>query len=101
MTCLGPERTVRCRFQPAMLSEAPITREITQLLRRWKDGDREILSRLISLAYDDLHAIAEGYLRRERATHSLQATALVNELYLRLAQVKGPQISDRRHFFTF
>src|SRR5215471_8399512 len=41
MACLGPERTVRWRFQPAMLSEAPITREITQLLRRWKDGDRE------------------------------------------------------------
>jgi RNA polymerase sigma factor (TIGR02999 family) len=84
-----------------MPSEPPITHEITQLLRRWNKGDRQILSDLVSLAYDDLHTIAEGYLRRESSTHTLQATGLVSELYLRLARVNGAQISDRRHFYTF
>jgi RNA polymerase sigma factor (TIGR02999 family) len=56
---------------------------------------------LASLAYEDLHAIAIGYLRREDAGHTLQATGLVNELYLRLAQVRGVELSNRRHFYTF
>ena len=84
-----------------MDSESPPPREITRLLHRWKDGDREALASLASLAYDDLRAIATGYLRRESTGHTLQATALVNELYLRLARVKGIELVDRRHFYTF
>jgi len=84
-----------------MQSDAPVPREITQLLHRWKQGDREALASLASLAYDDLHAIAIGYLRREDPSHTLQATGLVNELYLRLARVRGAQFADRRHFYTF
>ncbi len=84
-----------------MSPEAPIPSEITRLLHRWKKGDRDALASLASLAYDDLHAIAAGYLRREGAGHTLQATGLVNELYLRLARLRGVQLTDRRHFFTF
>jgi len=58
-----------------MPSETPIPSEITRLLHRWKAGDREALASLASLAYEDLHAIASGYLRREDPGHTLQATA--------------------------
>jgi RNA polymerase sigma factor (TIGR02999 family) len=84
-----------------MPSETPIPSEITRLLHRWKAGDREALASLASLAYEDLHAIASGYLRREDPGHTLQATGLVNELYLRLSQVRGIQLTDRRHFYAF
>jgi RNA polymerase sigma factor (TIGR02999 family) len=70
-------------------------------LHRWKEGDRNALATLASLAYDDLHAIASGYLRREGSGHTLQATGLVNELYLRLSKVSGVQLTDRRHFYAF
>jgi RNA polymerase sigma factor (TIGR02999 family) len=84
-----------------MAAETPIPGEITRILHRWKTGDREALSSLASLAYPELRTIASGYLRRERAGHTLQATGLVNELYLRLTQVKNVQLADRRHFYTF
>jgi RNA polymerase sigma factor (TIGR02999 family) len=84
-----------------MSSEPPVTKEITRLLKRWKAGDREALASLASLAYDDLRKIASGYLRRESAGHTLQATGLVNELYLRLGAVKSVELTDRRHFYTF
>ena len=64
-------------------------------------GDREALASLASLAYNDLRSIAVGYLRREDPTHTLQATGLVNELYLRLAQVRRAEFLDRHHFFAF
>jgi len=84
-----------------MPADAPIPGEITVLLNRWGKGDREALTTLASLAYDDLRAIAEGYLRRENPNHTLQATGLVNELYLRLARQRNTQLVDRRHFFSF
>jgi RNA polymerase sigma factor (TIGR02999 family) len=84
-----------------MPPDAPIPSDITRLLHRWKGGDREALASLASLAYGDLHAIAVGYLRRESAGHTLQATGLVNELYVRLANVRGIQLTDRCHFYAF
>ncbi len=84
-----------------MPPQAPVQREITRLLHRWKDGDREALANLATLAYEDLHAIAIGYLRRENTGHTLQATGLVHELYLRLVQVRGVELTNRRHFYTF
>src|SRR6202022_4560563 len=84
-----------------MPPDAPVPSDITKLLHRWKEGDREALGALSSLAYDDLHAIASGYLRREGSGHTLQATGLVNELYLRLSKVSGVQLTDRRHFYAF
>jgi RNA polymerase sigma factor (TIGR02999 family) len=85
----------------SMPAETPLPGEITRILHRWKTGDQEALASLASLAYPELRAIASGYLRSERAGHTLQATGLVNELYLRLAQVKHIELADRRHFYTF
>ena len=84
-----------------MAAGPPIPREITLLLRRWKQGDRDALADLATAAYPDLRSIASGYLRRESPGHTLEATGLVNELYLRLAQVKSMTLNDRRHFFAF
>jgi RNA polymerase sigma factor (TIGR02999 family) len=81
--------------------EAPIPSEITRLLSQWKAGDREALQSVVNLAYDELHTIATGYFRREAPGHTLQATALVNELFVRLVQVRGVQLKDRRHFYAF
>src|SRR5580692_11110675 len=79
----------------------PIPHEITQLLHRWKEGDREAFQQVVTLAYPDLRAIALGYLQRGGRGDTLQATGLVNELYLKLAQVRGAALKDRRHFFAF
>ena len=83
------------------MPEPPIPNEITQLLHRWKEGDREAFEKVVTLAYPDLRAIATGYLRRGAAGQTLQATGLVNELYLKLAQVRGATLHDRRHFYAF
>ena len=75
--------------------------EITTLWSRWKQGDGAALDSLAALAYDQLHTIAAGYLRHESRGHTLQATGLVNEIYLRLASQRKLQLTDRRHSFTF
>jgi RNA polymerase sigma factor (TIGR02999 family) len=84
-----------------MSSDNSVPGEITALLKLWNEGDSAALASVASVAYDDLRTIAQGYLRRESRGHTLQATGLVNELYLRLAQQRGAKITDRRHFFTF
>jgi RNA polymerase sigma factor (TIGR02999 family) len=64
---------------------APATRDdVTALLRRWQSGDEAALAALTPLVYDELHRLARSYLREERADHTLQPTALVNEAFLRL-----------------
>lgn len=80
---------------------SPIPSEITQLLHRWNEGDREAFQEVVTLAYDDLRAIALGYLQRRDTGNTLQATGLVNELYLKLSQVRGASLKDRRHFYAF
>jgi RNA polymerase sigma factor (TIGR02999 family) len=75
--------------------------EVTQLLQRWRQGDPEVLDDLIPLVYDQLHAIASGYMSRERSDHTLQPTALVNEVYLRLLNQRKITWHDRVHFFVF
>jgi RNA polymerase sigma factor (TIGR02999 family) len=77
----------------------PVLGDITSQLHRWSAGDIEGLSSVVSLAFNDLRAIAAGYLRRERGSHTLQATALVNELYLRLAGQRHIAAMDRKRFF--
>jgi RNA polymerase sigma factor (TIGR02999 family) len=74
--------------------------DVTQLLLAWSEGDKAALDRLMPLVYSELHNLAEGYLRRERADHSLEATALVNEAYLRLVDVQRVQWENRAHFFA-
>ena len=75
--------------------------EVTALLQRWRDGEPEVLADLMLLVYPQLHAIASGYMRRERDDHTLQPTALVNEAYLRLLNQKKIRWDDRVHFFVF
>lgn len=74
--------------------------EISRLLIEWNEGDEEALNRLMPLVYDDLHRIARNFLRREQAGHTLQTSALVNEVYLRLQPQKDPKWKDRTHFIA-
>ncbi|WP_263359770.1 sigma-70 family RNA polymerase sigma factor [Acidicapsa ligni] len=75
--------------------------EVTRLLERWRKGDPEVLENLIPLVYEQLHRIAKGYMRQERDDHTLQPTALVNEVYLRLLNQHKITWYDRVHFYTF
>lgn len=74
--------------------------EITGLLLAWRAGDDDALERLTPLVYQELHRLARGYLRGERAGHSLQTTDLVNEAYLRLIDASQIQWQNRAHFFA-
>ena len=73
---------------------------VSELLVRWKSGDREALHALIPLVYADLREIARRHLRRERPEHTLQSAALVHEAYLRLARQPGFDAENRAHFFA-
>jgi RNA polymerase sigma factor (TIGR02999 family) len=75
--------------------------EITQLLARWEQGDAGAVEALAPLVYDRLRAIAEAYLRNERPGHTLQPTAVVNEVFIDLLRVRRLSLKDRAHFFTF
>jgi RNA polymerase sigma factor (TIGR02999 family) len=77
----------------------PSPNEVTQLLLAWSDGDQTALEELTPLVYAELHRLAEGYMRRERPGHHLQTTALVNEAYLRLVDLKQVRWQNRAHFF--
>jgi RNA polymerase sigma factor (TIGR02999 family) len=79
---------------------APSGSEATLLLRAWGAGDRDALDRLTPIVYQELRRLARGYLKWERPGHSLQATALVNEAYIRLVDYKRMQWQDRNHFFA-
>ena len=74
--------------------------DISRLLRAWSDGDQDALKSLTPIVYSELHGLARRYLRRERAGHSLQTSALVNEAYLRLVDYERMQLQDRSHFFA-
>ena len=78
----------------------PLSQNITHLLKEWSDGDQQALDKLTPLVYEELRQQAARYLRKERPGHSLQATALINEAYLRLIDVKDVQWQNRAHFFA-
>jgi RNA polymerase sigma-70 factor, ECF subfamily len=78
---------------------APSPNEVTQLLLAWSDGDKAALEELTPLVYAELHRLAETYMRRERAGHPLQTTALVNEAYARLVDWRQVRWQNRAHFF--
>lgn len=73
--------------------------QITQLLVRWAEGDPAALDLLVPVVYRELRKIAEGYLRRERGGHTLQPTALVNEVWLRLSKPAHLSFANRQQFF--
>jgi RNA polymerase sigma factor (TIGR02999 family) len=85
-------------FGPNSVHRDP-TNQVTTLLVRWREGDREALEQLMPLVYDELRRLASHYLRQERSDHTLQSTALVHEAYLRLAGQNPPQWQNRAHFF--
>jgi RNA polymerase sigma factor (TIGR02999 family) len=74
--------------------------EITGLLKAWAGGDRVALERLAPLVYAELRRMARRYMAKERPGNSLQATALVNEAFLRLVEVNNIRWQDRAHFFA-
>ena len=73
---------------------------VTQLLLRWSEGDKAALGKLMPLVYRELRRLAGHYMRRERPGHTLQASALVNEAYLRLVDYRRMQWQNRAHFFA-
>jgi len=73
--------------------------EITQLLRNWSEGDQSALRQLTPIVYEELHRLADSYMRRERQGHTLQTTALIHEAYLRLIDQNDPHWQNRTHFF--
>jgi RNA polymerase sigma factor (TIGR02999 family) len=72
---------------------------LTELLRELAEGDRSALDRLVPLVYAELHRMAASYLKRENPDHTLQATALVHEAYLKLAGASQPDCQSRAHFY--
>lgn len=77
----------------------PPPNEITPLLLRWSQGDEVALSQLLPVVYQELHRLAQYYLRREQSGHTLQPTALINEAYLRMVKQDFPEWQSRRHFY--
>jgi RNA polymerase sigma factor (TIGR02999 family) len=73
--------------------------DVTNMLIQWSEGDPEALNRLLPVIYDELHRIAERYFRRERSNNTLQPTALVNEVYLRLVNQSDINWQNRAQFF--
>jgi RNA polymerase sigma-70 factor, ECF subfamily len=78
----------------------PPTHEVTQLLKAWTAGDEQALEKLTPLVYRQLHQVAQHYMAGERSDHTLQTTALVNEVYLRLVDCGQVKWRDRAHFFA-
>ena len=77
----------------------PESGEITQLLIDWSAGDESALERLLPIVYSELRRIANNYLRREDSGHTLQATALVNEAYMRMVKAQRLDWKNREQFF--
>lgn len=75
------------------------TKNVTQLLIAWSDGDQSALEKLTPLVHSELHRLARRYMAQEGQGHTLQATALVNEAYLRLIDWKAVRWQNRAHFF--
>lgn len=76
------------------------SQSVTKLLRAWADGDQLALETLTPLVYDKLHRLAHHYMSSEQEGHTLQTTALISEVYLRLVDLQGLRWQDRAHFFA-
>jgi RNA polymerase sigma factor (TIGR02999 family) len=75
------------------------THDITRLLKAWSGGDQAALEDLMPVVYTEIRKLARSYLRRERPDHTLQATALVHEAYMRLVDQRDVAWQNRAHFF--
>jgi RNA polymerase sigma factor (TIGR02999 family) len=94
----SPGTTITTQFFGEAIVADPV--DITSLLKSWNEGDATALDRLTPLVYEELRRLAHRYMRHERAGHTLQTTALVNEAYVRLADLKGVEWHDRSHFLA-
>jgi RNA polymerase sigma-70 factor (ECF subfamily) len=81
-------------------SNRSVPDDVSGLLRAWTEGDQRALAQLAPIVYDELHRLAHHYLKGERAGHSLQTTALVNEAYVRLVAYKRMHWQNRAHFLA-
>ena len=80
--------------------EADSVGDVTRLLSAWSAGDESALGQMLPLVYRELHLRAEGYMAREASAHTLQTTALVNEVYLRLIDLRQQSWQNRAQFFA-
>ncbi len=78
----------------------PPSHQVTRLLVDWRNGDQGALEQLIPLVHEELRRVARRHMAHERAGHTLQATALVNEAYVRLIDIRQVNWQDRAHFFA-
>src|SRR6267142_1397221 len=83
-----------------MPDEAAPQPQVTQLLIDWSNGDEHALQQLIPLVHEELRRVARRHMAHERAEHTLQATALVNEAYMRLVDIRQVRWQNRAHFFA-
>lgn len=83
-----------------LIKEMPRTHEITELLQAWSNGDSQALGKLIPLVDHELRKIAHAYMSRERAGHTLQTTALVDEAIIRLMEGEKISWQSRTHFYS-
>jgi RNA polymerase sigma-70 factor (ECF subfamily) len=81
-------------------SESNESARVSQLLTEWANRDPRAREELVPIVYEELRRLAHHYMRGERVGHTLQTTALVNEVYLRLAGIEALQWRDRAHFFA-
>ena len=84
----------------AMMELQSEPQEVTRLLLAWNQGDESALEKLVPQVYQELHRLARRQMRREHPDHTLQTTALINEAYLRLVDLRNVQWQDRAHFFA-
>ncbi|HXH51116.1 MAG TPA: sigma-70 family RNA polymerase sigma factor [Terriglobia bacterium] len=82
------------------MERGPSAHEVTILLRAWGGGNKQALDRLAPLVYRELHQIARRLMSGQRTNHTLQATALINEAYMRLVDAREASWQDRAHFFA-
>src|SRR6202046_4264990 len=100
MACVrGPRGARHACFGGDEIPAMQVPANFTQLLTDWRDGNPQALERLTPLVYEELRRLARGYMRGERGDHTLQATAVVHEAFLRLIQANVP-LQDRTHFFS-
>jgi RNA polymerase sigma factor (TIGR02999 family) len=79
--------------------DTPSRQDVTRILKDWSDGDKDAPIKLMPLVYDELRRLARDYLRRERSDHTLQATALVHEAYVRMVGAHNIGWQNRAHFY--
>jgi ECF sigma factor len=98
VTCAVPAASIHDNAPLVKTGATPASSKVTVLLRAWSDGDENALEKLLPLVETELRRLARIYMARERRGHTLQATALVNEAYVRLVDTKGLRWQDRAHF---